>query len=173
MDKRKMTTGLLLLILATTVMGVSAYVYQSATQTVTQTIKEIASLTLQNSALGNINEGETMTLTKTEVASLGSAASVTTTAANVNLHFSSDLASQSSSYSTYNIVVKLASKPGGSTLTVGATYATMSVGTPTPAGFALDAAGTYVFDFEVTTTARSVNSDTPTTVNITVTAEST
>ena len=173
MNRSKLVTGLLFLILASTIIGASAYVYQSATQTVTQTIKEVASLTLQNSALGNINEGETKTITKTTVATLGSATSVTTTTASVYLHFSSDLASQSASYSTYDIVVKLASKPAGSTLTVGNTYATMSIATPTPAGFALDAAGTYVFDYEVTGTAKSVNSDTPTTVTITVTAEST
>ena len=166
-----MIAGLLFIVLASTIAAASAYIYQSATQTVTQTIREIASLTLQNSALGEINEGETKTITKATVATLGSAVSVTTTST-LTLHFSSDLASQASSYSTYDVVVKLASKPAGSSLIVDNAYATMSIGTPNPAGFALDAAGTYVFDFEVTCTARSVSSDTPTTVTITVSAES-
>ena len=171
MKNDRLFAGLLFIVLASTITVTSAYVYQSATQTVTQTIKEVASLTLQNSALGSINEGETRTVTKATVASLGSAVSVTA-ASTLNLHFSSDLASQASSYSTYDIVVKLASKPAGSSLIVDNTYATMSIGTPNPAGFALDAAGTYVFDFEVTCTAKSVSSDTPTTVTITVSAES-
>jgi hypothetical protein len=173
MNKKSMSVGILFLMLSMGIIGVSAYVYQSATQTVTQTIKEIATLALNNAALGNINEGQTLTYTKTEIPALGSIVSVTTTTANVNLHFSSDLASQSTRYSTYSIAVKLLTKPGGSTLTVGNTYATMSIGSPTPSGFALDVAGTYVFDFEITTTTTSVNSDTATTVTITVTAEST
>ena len=173
MNKKSMSVGILFLMLSMGIIGVSAYVYQSATQTVTQTIKEIATLVLNNAILGNINEGQTLTYTKNEVPALGSAVSVTTTAAGVNLHFSSDLASQSTRYSTYSIAVKLLTKPGGSGLNVGNTYATMSIGSPTPSGFALDVAGAYVFDFEIITTANSVTSDTATTVTIAVTAEST
>jgi hypothetical protein len=49
----------------------------------------------------------------------------------------------------------------------------MTIGTPDPAAVTLDLAGTWVFDFEVTTTADSVDGDQPTTVTIVVTAEST
>lgn len=173
MIKKNASFGILFLMISFGIICVSAYVYQSATQTVTQTIKEIATLTLNNAGLGNINEGQTLTYTKNEIPALGSIVSVTTTTTGVNLHFSSDLGSQSTSYSTYGIVVKLSAKPAGSALIVGNTYATMNIASPIPSGFALDAAGTYVFDFEVTTKSNSVVSDTATTVTITVSAEST
>src|SRR3972149_10562216 len=73
----------------------SAYVYETAQQTIPQTVQNIATLTLQNSALGNIEEGQTISYTKATVASLGDILNITTTKDNVYLHFDSDIDSLS------------------------------------------------------------------------------
>ncbi len=169
--------GLLLVILSFSIVGVSAFVYESAQQTATQTIQEIAEITLQNSALGNIEEGETKTYTKTggggdvELATFGEAIIITTTKDNVYLHLNSDLDSLSD-YSTYTITVKFA-QVQGSTYTVGNTAFTMTLASPDPTAIDLDVAGEWKFDFEITTTANSVNGNTNKTVTITVSGEST
>ena len=104
------------------------------------------------------------------MASLGDAVSITSTKANVYLHFDSDLDALTD-YSTYNIVVKF-SQVVGSTYSVGDTACTLSLGSPDYSSVDLDAGGAWKFDFEITSTASSVDADTPTTVTITVTAES-
>ena len=121
-------SGLLLIMLSITIVGVSAYVFEQASQTVTQTIVDIATITLKNSALGNLNEGETQTYTQATVANLGDTISLTTTTANIYLHLNSDLDSVSG-YSTYNIVVKF-SQVVGATYSVGDTACTLSIGSP-------------------------------------------
>ena len=161
-------SALLFLILGLTVTGVTAYVYQQATLTVTQNIVEIASFTVQNSDLGDINEGQTLVYTSSEIANLGSAITVETTTDNVYLHFDSDLDSLSGSYSTYNINVIYGSNPSSTT----GTACTMTLGSPDYSSVTLDAAGTWVFDLSIETTADSVDADTPTTVTLTVGAES-
>ena len=171
-SKRK-SVGFLLILVSISIVCVSAYVYELATQTVTQTILEIATLTVQNSALGTLEEGETQTYTKATVATLGDAISVTTTKANVYLHLDSDVGSLSAEYSTYNIVVKYDTVPVGSSHTSGNTACTLTLASPDYSSIDLDVAGDWTFDFEITTTAQSVDSDTPTTVTITVSAEST
>ncbi len=171
--KSSRLSGILLLIFSLFVIGVSAYVYEQATMSVSQTIIEIASITVTNSDLGSINEGETKTLTKTEVANLGDAISMTTTTANVYLHLDSDIDSQSGSYTTYNIVVKYATVPGGSSASSGSTACTLSIASPDYSSITLDVAGDWTFDLEVTNTADSVSTDTPTSVSIIVSAEST
>jgi hypothetical protein len=169
--------GLFLLILSFSIVTVSAFVYESAQQTVTQTIQEIATLTLQNSALGNLEEGETKTYSKTggggdvELAALGDAVSITSTKANVYLHFDSDLDALTD-HSTYTITVKF-SEVQGSTYSVGDTACTLTLASPDYSAVDLDVAGEWKFDLEITTTAGSVDADVPTTVTITVTAEST
>jgi hypothetical protein len=170
--KRSKVTGLALLLLSFFVIGVSAYVYQQATMTVTQTIVEVATITVDDSVLGSINEGETISYTKATVASLGDAVTVNIQSQPVYLHFDSDLDSLSGSYSTYTITVKFI-EVQGSTYSVGDTAETMTLGSPDPAAVTLDATGLWRFDFEITTTAQSVNSDTPTTATIVVSAEST
>jgi hypothetical protein len=170
---RRTLIGLAFLLMSFTIASVSAFVYESAQMTVTQTIKEIANITLQNSALGDIEEGETKSYTKNEVAALGDAISVVTTKALVYLHLDSDVDSLNSLYSTYNIVVKFATVPGGSTHGVGDVACTLTLGSPDYSSINLDVAGSWTFDFEITTTAQSVNADQPTTVTIIVSAEST
>ena len=171
MKKARRLSGLLLIMLSITIVGVSAYVYEQASQTITQTIIEIATITLKNSALGNLNEGETQSYTLATVPNLGDAITLTTTTANVYLHLDSDLDSVSG-YSTYNIVVKFSQVVGG-TYSVGDTATTLTIGSPDYSSIDLDAAGTWAFDFEITTTANSVSSDTPSTVTIIVSADST
>lgn len=165
--------GLLSIILAFSVIAVSAFVYETAQHTVTQNIKEIATLTVQNSALGNIEEGETKSYTKATVSSLGNIVNVTTTKDNVYLHFNSDIDSLSTYYTTYTITVKFAAVGSGSSHLVGDPACTMSLASPDPSAVTLDKSGTWRFDFEISTTAKSVSSDQPTTATIIVTAEST
>ncbi len=172
MRRKARMMGLLFITLWFSVVTVSAYVFQQSQMTVTQTVKEIATITLQNSALGNINEGQGISYTKNEVPTLGNAIEIVTTTTNVYMHLNSDLDSQDD-YSTYTITVKFITVPGGSAHNVGDTACTMTKAIPDPAGVTLDVSGTWGFDFEVTTVANSVNSDTPTTVTIVVTAEST
>ena len=175
LEKRLVGIGLILLSIL--IVSASAFVYETATHTVTQTIKQIATLTLQNSALGNIEEGETKSYTKSDVSSLGNIVTVAITKDNVYLHFNSDLDSNSSLstyYTTYTITVKYWTvPPGGSSHSQGQTACTMSLGSSDPGAVTLDKAGTWTFDFEISTTAKSVSSDTGTTVTIVVTAEST
>jgi Flp pilus assembly protein TadG len=175
-ELRKKLFGVFLILLSMVIVSVSALVYETAQHTVTQTVKDIATLTLQNSALGNIEEGATNFYTKSNASSLGNIVTVATTKDNVYLHFNSDLDSNSSLstyYATYTITVKYWTVPGGSSHSQGQTACTMSLGSSDPSAVALDKAGTWTFDFEISTTARSVSSDAGTTVTIVVTAEST
>jgi hypothetical protein len=151
---------------------VSAFIYETAQQTVTQTVINIATLTLSSAALGNIEEGETKIYTKVSVTDLGAAISITTTKANVYLHLNSDIDSLSAYYTTYDITVKFITVPVGSSHPVGGTACTMTLASP-DAAVTLDLAGSWVFDFEVTTTAESVSANQDTTATIVVTAEST
>ena len=155
------------------IVSVSAFVYEQASNTVTQTIVEVATITLDQGALGSISEGQTILYTPTNTSVLDGILSITTQQANVYLHFDTNLEGQNSIYDTYQISV-IADTVQGSTITVGQTIATLSVGSPdTSTGINLDTAGAWAFDFQITTTAGNVDSDTPTTVNITVSAEST
>jgi hypothetical protein len=171
--KRNTLIGALFILLSIFIVGVSAYVYEQATQTVTQTIQEIVTLTLQNSALGSIEEGQTLCYTPTNQTDLDNIISIATTKSSVYIHLDSDLDSLSSYYDTYNIVVKYDTVPGGSSHNAGDTACTLSLTSPDYSSIDLDVAGSWTFDFEITATAKSVNSDQATTVTITLTAEST
>lgn len=162
----------MLILLSIVVVTVSAFVYETAQNSVTQTITQVATLTLQNSDLGSLEEGETKSYTKTEAASLGSIVNVTTTKDTTYLNFNSDLDSLTTYYTTYNITVKFAAVGAGSSHNVGDTACTMTLASPDPSAVTLDVAGNWRFDFEITTTAKSVGSDQPTTVTIVVTSES-
>jgi len=140
---------------------------------VTQTIQDIATLTLTNAALGTIEEGQTILYTSSNTSALDNIISVTTTKNGVYLHLDSDLDSQSSNYATYNIVVKYDSVPVGSSHSSGETACTLTLSSPDYSSIELDVAGTWTFDFEITTTSQGVSSDIQTTVTITVSAEST
>jgi hypothetical protein len=163
--------GLLFIALSFSIVVTSAFIYDQASQTTTQTIVNVASLTLNNAALGSIDEGETIVYTAGNTSAVDDVVSLTTANNNVYLHFDTDLEGQTTYYDTYQIDVIVDSAPGTSTLT--GTVASLTIGSPdTASGIDLDVAGAYVFDFQVTTTAKGVSSDQPTTVNILVTAES-
>jgi hypothetical protein len=164
-------SGLLLMMLSISILGVSAYVYQQSQLSVTQSVKEIATFTLTGSELGSINEGQSLTYTKVEIEELGDAIDIHTTIHPVYLHFSSNLASMSTNYSNYEITVIYSVVPGGGTGIVNNTACTLSIGSPTGV-ITLDASGTWKFDLVVNTTAKSVDADTPTSVTLTATAES-
>jgi hypothetical protein len=170
---KKSIVGVALLLLSLSIVGVSAYIYETANIAVTQTVKNIATLTVQNSALGNIEEGQTISYTKATVTSLGNTLNLTTTKDNVYLHFNSDVDSLSSYYSNYTITVKYAAVGASSSHNVGDVACNMTLVSPDPTGVTLDKTGAWRFDFEITTTAKSVSADQPTTVTIVVTAEST
>lgn len=155
------------------IVAASAYVYETAQNSITQTVQNIATLTLQNSALGNIEEGQTVSYTKATVASLGDIVILTTTKTGVYLHLDSNVDTLSTYYSTYTITVKFAAVGSGSSHTVGSTACTITLAAPDPSAITLDGSGTWRFDFELTTTAKSVSSDQATSATIVVTAEST
>ena len=168
----KKALGVSFVLLSILIVTVSAFVYQQAQQTTTQTIVNIASLTLNTAALGNIEEGETIFYTPANTSAVNNILSTTTTKTNVYLHFDTDLNLQSSNYNNYQIAVVVDTAPGGSGLS--GTVATLTIANPdTISGITLDVAGAYVFYFQVTTNAMSVSGNQATTVNITVTAEST
>jgi hypothetical protein len=170
---RKSYVGILLIMLSLVIVSVTGFVYETAQHSVTQTVKQIATLTLQNSALGNIEEGQTISYTNATVSTLGNIVNVTTTKDNVYLHFNSNVDSLSTYYTTYTMTVKYAAVPVGSTKVVGNAACTMTLLAPDPATVTLDKTGDWRFDFEITTTATSVSADQATTVTIVVTAEST
>lgn len=165
--------GIAFMFLSLLIVTVSAFVYESAQQTVGQTIVNVATLTLKNSALGSLEEGETKSYTKANISSLGEAISITTEKANVYLHLNSDVDSLDTYYTTYTATVKFITVPGGSSHNVGDTAATISIASPDPSAITLDVAGSWAFDFELTTTAKAVSSDQSSTATIDVTAEST
>lgn len=154
------------------VINISAYVYEQSSQTISQNIVEIATITLKNSDLGNINEGQTQTYTSATIPNLKNAVSIAITVENVRLHFNSNLDEYSEAYSTYDIDIILAEKPDRSSLEVGSTVCTLSPSSPDYSSVNLDVVGTYRFNFEITTTANSVDEDTPTSVTIVVSAQS-
>ena len=170
-DLRKRVIGVSLLLLSLLVVVVSAYVYETGNISVTQTVQNIATLTVQNAALGDIEEGQTIGYAKGNLSSLGSILNLTTTKNNVYLHLDSNVNLLSSYYSTYTITVKYAVALSGHT--VGETAKTITLASPDPTALTLEIAGDWRFDFEITTTALSVSADQPTTVTIVVTAEST
>src|SRR5665647_2086634 len=161
-----------LLLCFMSIAAVSAYVYEMGQVQVTQTIINIATLTVSNSALGDIEEGQTITYTKAATTSLGNIVSLTTTKDGVYLNFTlSDISVLTTYYSTYQIVVKFAAIGTGSTHVIGDVACTVTLGAPNPASVTLDKVGTWSFDFEVTTTAKSVSADQPTIATVTVTAQ--
>jgi hypothetical protein len=169
---KKVSAVVSTILLASIIAVASAWVYEMSQNNVTQTVKDIASLTLQNAALGDIEEGETKSITKATQASLGNIVSTTTTKDNVYLHFNSDADALTSAFSAYTITVKYVAVGAGSSHNVGDVACTMTIASPDPATVTLDKAGTWTFDFEVSMTAKSVSSDQATTTTIVVSAES-
>ena len=167
---KRSLTGITLIAMSLMILVVSAFVYDQASQTTTQTVVNVASISLGNAALGNINEGETILYTTANTSALDNILDITTAATNVYLYFDSDLEGQTTNYDTYQIEVIVSSAPGGSSLS--GTIATLTMAAPdTATGITLDVIGNYVLDFQVTTTAQAVSSNQDTTVNITVTIE--
>ena len=165
--------GMLLIMCSILIVSVSAFVYESTSNTVTQTIVEIATITLDQGTLGSISEGQTILYTPTNTSVLDGILTITTQQDNVYLHFDTDLEGQDSNYDIYQIEV-IADTVQGSTIGVDDVIVTLTTDTPdTSAGINLDTTGDWAFDFQITTAAGTVDSDTPTTVNVTVTAEST
>lgn len=170
---KKSLLGIAMILMSLSVVGVTAYVYESAQQTVGQTVVNVATITLKNSALGNLEEGETKTYTKADVASLGAAISITTSKENVKLWLDSDIDNLGTYYTTYTLTVKYITVPVGSEYHVGDVAAIITIAAPDASHIPLDLTGLWAFDFELTTTAKSVSSDRVTTATIVVTAQST
>ena len=127
---------------------------------------------MQSPALGDIFEGETKTYTKAEVSELGNAIAVSTTKDSVYIHFSSNIEALDSYYSDYSVTVKFSAVPEGSMHVVGDTAYVFVLGAPDSRSVNLDVSGSYAFDFEISMTAKSVDSDQATSLMITLTAES-
>jgi hypothetical protein len=165
--------SLILFILSFSIMGVTAYIYENSTQFITQNIMDVASITLKNTDLGPLKEGETKNYTKNDIPSLGDAIIVTVdeSVSLVNLNLDSDLDLLDEFYSTYDIVVKF-SEVVGNTYSVGDVACTLSVGAEDYSSIELAEAGTWKFDFEVTTTAKSVDMEIPGVITLIIEAES-
>ena len=133
----------------------------------------VAALTLQNSALGSIEEGETIHYIPSNQPDLNDILSVSITEANLFLHLDSNLDSLSQMYKAYDIVMKFDSVPRASSHRSGDIACTLSLASPDHSSISLDAAGAWTFDCEITATTSSVSTDTATAVTITVTAEDT
>ena len=170
---KKRAIGISFLLMALLIGVVSAYVYETGNVAVSQTVKNIATLTVQNSALGDIEEGQNIDYTKATVASLGNIFTLTTTKDDVYLHFNSDIDSLGTYYSIYTITVKYAAVGASSAHSVGDVACTMTLLAPDPSDVTLDKLGSWAFDYEISTTAKSVSSDQATSATTIVTAEST
>lgn len=170
--KEHVILGTVLLLLSFSIVSVSAYIYEQNSQTISQTIIDITTLTLSNADLSNIEEAQTLLYTPVNDTDLEDIISITTTKANVYLHLDSNLDTLTD-YSTYNIVVKFDTVGVGSTHTIGDTACTLSLGSPDFSSIDLDVAGTWSFDFEITTTAGTVSADSSNIVTINVSAENT
>lgn len=168
--KEHVILGTVLLLLSFSIVSVSAYIYEQNSQTISQTIIDIATLTLSNAGLSNIEESQTLLYTPVNNTDLEDIISITTTKSNVYLHLDSNLDTLTD-YSTYNIVVKFDTVGVGSTHTIGDTACTLSLGSPDFSSIDLDVAGTWSFDFEITTTAGVVSVDSSNIVTISVSAE--
>ena len=158
-------TGSLLIFVSVLIFSVSAFVFEQPSYTIT--------IKLNQGNLGNILEGQTLHYTQSNTSSLDDIIYITTNQANVYLHFDSDLNSQRSNYATYQIIVKIGDTiPAGSSNSTGDTTAILTLANPdTASGVALDVAGEWTFDFEITTTAKSVDSSQASTVCITISLE--
>ena len=172
---KRQAIGFTCILLSVLVVTVSAFIYETATNTATQTIQQIATLTVNQPNLGNIEEGETIIYTATNTSILNDIISLTTTKANVYLHLNSDLEGQGVNYDTYTISVKIGDTlPGGSGYSIGDTVVQLKINSPdTVAGIDLDVAGDWTFDYEIEMTAYSVSSDQATTVTTIVSVENT
>jgi hypothetical protein len=131
----------------------------------------VATLTLHNSALGSVEEGETIHYSPSNQSDLDDILSVSISEANVFLHLDSNLGSLSETYKAYSIVMKFDSVPEASSHKSGDIACALSLASPDYSSISLDAAGTWTFDCEIAATASSISSDTVTAVTITVTAE--
>ena len=161
-----MIVGILLILVGALIVSVSAFIIEQPINPVT--------IKLNQGILGKIAEGQTLHYTPTNTSSLDDIIHITTSQANVNLYFDSDLDVQNRNYSTYQIVVKFGDTiPIGSKFSKDATVTILTLTNPdTFSGVALDVVGDWTFDFEITTTSNSVSSDQAAIVNITVSAES-
>ena len=163
---------LLILLTSISVIGISGHVYEFATQRVSQNIINVVSLDLSAQSLGSLREGETRTLTKDDVPSLGDAirVSVDDSVSAVILNLDSNLDDVSDYYSLYDVVVRFSQVVGGS-YSVGEVACTLSIRREDYSSVELDHSGVWMFDLEISTNAKSVNEDTPTAVTITVSVE--
>jgi hypothetical protein len=148
------------------VTGVSAFFYQQMVST--ENITDITTITIKNSDLGEINEGETKNYTSSEIANFREAIKIKTTSEPVYLYLSSDLDSNRFSYSTFKINVHYNTVPPSGT---GSGIAcSISLDFTNSSYIKLDVAGTWIFDLSADMVANSVDSNIHTTVTIIVSA---
>ncbi len=152
---KKKIAGIAFVLLSIAIMSVSAFVYEQAQQTIGQTIVNVATITLKNSVLGNLDEGETRSYTKAQVTELGAAITVNPTKA-VYMHLNSNIDALSSYYTVYTLTVRCFSAPGGSGISAGDVVATLTLAAADSTSISLGTAGSYVFDFELQTTAAAL-----------------
>lgn len=152
-------------------MGVSAYVYQQYTQSISQKIIDVVSFTLNNCDLGPLKEGETRIYDDTQIESLKDAIKIQVDdfVSHVDLDIYSNLDQIDELYTTYDIIIKF-SDVVGETYTTGDNACTISIRNKDYSSIELDAPGNWSFDFEILTSAKSIDEDTPSSVILNVSA---
>jgi len=152
-------TGIILIFFNMLTFSVSAFIFKQPSNSITIKLN-----------LGNILEGQTIHYTPNNTPYLNDVLFITTTQADVYLYFDTNLDEQSNNYATYQIVIKAGDTiPFGSDYSIGDVVATLTLDSPDATSkLALDVAGYWTFDYEITTTAKSVNSNQTTNVSITV-----
>jgi hypothetical protein len=154
------------------IVGISAIVYEQAAQTITQTIVNVVNINLDNVDLGTINEGETRFITKEDVPSLGDAITVEVdeSVPLVNVNLDSNLDELAAIYSVFDVIVRF-SQVVGESHSVGDVACVLSIGSDDFSSIELDESGTWKLDFEVVTSAKSVDVDKTSAITLVVSAE--
>jgi hypothetical protein len=145
--------------------SVSSYYYHKTLVAANQNSAGIVSIDLNTVELGPINEGDRKTYTKNTVPSLGECVKVNVLKQPVYLLFDSNLDSLSTYYSTFIVKVRF-TQVQGSTYSEGDIAIVMTINSPDPVAVPLDSTGLWKFDFEIITSANSVNSDTNPSITI-------
>ena len=162
-EKRMILINIPLLILGSILIAsVSAFIIFQPSNTFT--------IKMNQGILGNILEGQTINYDPVNTPSLNDVIFIKTTQPNVYLYFDTNLHIQSNNYATYQIIIKAGDTiPFESEHRSGDVIAILTLEKPDAISkVVLDVAGEWTFDFDITTTAKSVNSNQSITVFITM-----
>ncbi len=180
MNSKKKIMGLALILMSVMLATVAAdvLVFETRTQTTTQQITNVASITTSATSftLPSLEEGATATYNKdtntaiyADAATLGNAA-IITISKNLDVKFSStELANFNAYYSSFTITITYASAIG--THSAGDAAAVLSIASPSATVYLDDSAGTYYFNYEISATAKTGLDTTTPALTLTIQAQ--